>query len=214
MAKKLIQVDVSSDTVCPWCLVGKKNLEKAIDMARDQFDFEVRWHPFFLEPSAPKEGIGKMEFYSKKFGASQYERMAARMSEIFRGLGLEYDTCGLTGNTLDSHRLITFAAHQGYDKQNALVNELFLNYLCQGKYLGDRQVLLDAAKKIGIEGAEELLEDPSKGLKEVMEEFEKYSSRISGVPHFVINGKHELSGGQHPEAFKQAFQAAANESDA
>lgn len=211
MAKKLIQIDVSSDTVCPWCFVGKKNLEKAIDMSKDQFIFEVRWHPFFLEPGASKEGISKVEFYHKKFGARQFERMAARMSEIFRGLGFEYDTSGLTGSTLDSHRLITFAAHQGYVKQNALVDELFLNYFCQGKYIADRQVLLDAARKVGIEGAETLLEDPNKGLKEVNEELEKYSSRLSGVPHFVINGKYELSGGQPPEVFLRAFQAAAND---
>ncbi|XP_072958071.1 uncharacterized protein [Typha angustifolia] len=206
-AKKFIQIDVSSDTVCPWCFVGKKNLEKAMDQTKDKFDFEVRWHPFFLNPSAPKEGIKKSDFYKQKFG-SGYDRITARMTEVFRGLGLEYDTSGLTGNTLDSHRLISFAAHQGYDKQNALVGELSLNYFCQGKYIGDRQVLLDAAKKVGIEGAAELLEDPNKGIQEVNEELEKYSSGISGVPHFVINGKFELSGGQPPEVFVKAFQKA------
>ncbi|XP_020269734.1 uncharacterized protein LOC109844958 [Asparagus officinalis] len=214
MTKKHVQIDISSDTVCPWCFVGKKNLEKAIDISKDQFDFEVRWHPFFLEPSAPKEGIKKLEFYYKKFGAGQFDRMALRMTEIFRSLGFEYDTSGLTGSTLDSHRLITFAAKQGYDKQNALVDELFLNYFCQGKYIGDRQVLLDAAEKAGVEGAAEFLEDPNRGLKEVNEEFEKYSSRISGVPYFVINGKHGLSGGQPPEVFLRAFQAVANDTNA
>nr|CAD1841254.1 unnamed protein product [Ananas comosus var. bracteatus] len=209
-AKKHIQIDVSSDTVCPWCFVGKKNLDKAIDQTKDKFDFEVRWHPFFLNPSTPKEGVKKSDFYKQKFGAAQYERIISRMTEVYRGLGLEYDTSGLTGNTFDSHRLITYAARQGYDKQNALVGELFFNYFCEGKYIGDRQVLLEAARKVGIEGAADLLDDPSKGAEEVNEELEKYSSHISGVPHFVINGKHELSGGQPPEVFVRAFQAAAN----
>ncbi|KAF7101070.1 hypothetical protein CFC21_102469 [Triticum aestivum] len=209
--KKLIQIDVSSDTVCPWCFVGKKNLEKAMEQTMDKFDFEVRWHPFFLNPDAPKEGVKKSDFYKTKFGPVQFERATARMREMFRGLGFEYDMSGLTGNTMDSHRLITLAGHQGYDKQNALVDELFVSYFCQGKYIGDRQVLMDAARKVGIEGAEELLLDPSKGVDEVKEELNKYSSGISGVPHFVINGKYQLSGGQPPNIFMRAFETAAKD---
>ncbi|KAL5208943.1 hypothetical protein ABZP36_004566 [Zizania latifolia] len=136
--KKLIRIDVSSDTVCPWCFVGKKNLEKAMDQSKDKFDFEVRWHPFFLNPDAPKEGVRKSDYYRMKFGPIQFEHATARMTEMFRGLGMEYDMSGLTGNTMDSHRLIALAGHQGYDKQNALVEELFLNFFCQGKYIGDR----------------------------------------------------------------------------
>lgn len=210
-SKKLIQIDVSSDTVCPWCYVGKKNLEKAMEQSKDKFDFEVRWHPFFLNPDAPKEGIRKSDFYKMKFGPVQFERATSRMTEIFRGLGLEYDMSGLTGNTMDSHRLITLAGHQGYDKQNALVEELFRSYFCEGKYIGDKQVLLDAARKVGIEGAKELLEEPSKKVDEVQEELNKYSSSISGVPHFVINGKYQLSGGQPPNIFMRAFEMAAKD---
>ncbi|KAI0497665.1 hypothetical protein KFK09_020898 [Dendrobium nobile] len=168
---------------------------------------QVKWHPFFLNPNAPKEGILKSELYKNKFGSTQYEHIISRMREVFRGLGFEYDTAGMTGNTLDSHRLISFAANQGYEKQNALVEELFQNYFIQGKFIGDKQVLLDAAQKVGIEGAAELINDPNKGLKEVNEELEKYSSRISGVPYFVFNGSFQLSGGQPPEAFLHAFQA-------
>ncbi|XP_066384164.1 uncharacterized protein [Miscanthus floridulus] len=210
--KKLIQIDVSSDTVCPWCFVGKKNLEKAMEQSKDKFDFEVRWHPFFLNPDASKEGVRKSDFFKAKFGPVQYERAISRMTEVFRGLGLDYDMSGLTeyNYTMDSHRLITLAGHQGYDKQNALVDELFLN-ICQGKYIGDKQVLLYAARKVGIEGAEELLEDPTKGVDEVQEELKKYSSGISGVPHFVINNKYQLSGGQPPNVFMRAFEMAAKD---
>ncbi|KAK9132239.1 hypothetical protein Scep_011767 [Stephania cephalantha] len=218
--KKLIKIDISSDTVCPWCFVGKKNLDKAIASAKDQFDFKIQWHPYLLNPSAPKEGIPKREFYEKKFGSQSVE-MAARMTEVYRRLGLEYNMSGLTGNTLDSHRLITWAAHHGLDKQNALVEELFVGYFTQGKYIGDRQVtvldiifimkfLAEAAAKVGLEGAEEFLEDPNKGVAEVNEELAKYSTCINGVPHFVINGEIKISGGQPPEVFLRAFQAAAN----
>ncbi|XP_026432642.1 uncharacterized protein LOC113330005 [Papaver somniferum] len=208
--KKLIKIDVSSDTVCPWCFVGKKNLDTAIESSKDQFDFEVRWHPYMLNPSAPKEGVLKRDFYREKFGA-RVQQIEGRMTEVFRGIGYNYDMSGLTGNTLDSHRLITFAGHQGLDKEHALVEELGLGYFTKGRYIGDRDFLVEAASKVGIEGAAEFLENPNNGLNEVHEELQKYSTQISGVPFYVINGKHKLSGGQPPEVFLKTFQAAAND---
>ncbi|XP_057964662.1 uncharacterized protein LOC131155488 [Malania oleifera] len=205
--KKLIRIDVSSDTVCPWCFVGKRNLDKAIASLKDQFDFEVKWHPFFLNPTAPKEGVNKKEYYNEKFG-SRSEQVEARMSEIFRGLGMEYNMTGLTGNTLDSHRLIYFAGQQGFDKQHNLVEELCLGYFTQGKYIGDREFLVQSARKVGIEGAAEFLEDPDNGLKEITEELKEYSTGITGVPFYLINGKLKLSGGQPPEVFVRGFQVA------
>uniref|UniRef100_A0A803LC92 DSBA-like thioredoxin domain-containing protein n=1 Tax=Chenopodium quinoa TaxID=63459 RepID=A0A803LC92_CHEQI len=185
---------------------------------------KIRWHPFFLNPSAPKEGVNKRDFYRQKFGARS-EQIIARMTDVFRGLGLEYNIDGLTGNTLDSHRLIYYAGQQGLDKQHDLVEELFLGYFTRAKYIGDREFLLESAKKVEIEGAAEFLEDPNNGVKEisgcpdapekvfivstcphvvehaskVMEELEKYSAGISGVPYFVINNDQKLSGGQPPE---------------
>ncbi|KAE8730472.1 DSBA oxidoreductase family protein isoform 2 [Hibiscus syriacus] len=207
-AKKLVQIDVTSDSVCPWCFVGKRNLDKAIAQSKDQFDFEIKWHPYFLDPSAPKEGVNKKEYYEKKFG-SRAQGILARMTEIFRNLGLEYDMSGLTGSSLDSHRLIYFAGKQGLDKQHALVEEIYLGYFTQGKFVGDREFLLESARKVGVEGAAEFLGNPNNGVKEVNEELEKYSANISGVPHYVINGKHQLSGGQPAEVFLRAFQVAA-----
>nr|KJB10389.1 hypothetical protein B456_001G207200 [Gossypium raimondii] len=169
---------------------------------------QIKWHPFFLDPSAPKEGVSKREYYEKKFG-SRTQGILARMTEIFRNVGLEYDMSGLTGNTLDSHRLIYFAGKQGLDKQHALVEELYLGYFTQGKYIGDREFLLESARKVGVEGAAEFLENPNNGVKEVNEDLEKYSANISGVPNYVINGKQQLSGGQPPEVFLRAFQVAA-----
>ncbi|PHT56987.1 hypothetical protein CQW23_05473 [Capsicum baccatum] len=206
--KKFIRIDISSDTVCPWCFVGKKNLDKAIALTNDQYDFEIKWHPFLLNPSAPKEGVNKKDYYRNKFGPRS-EQMMSKMSEVFKGLGLEYNMSGLTGSSLDSHRLLYFAGQQGLDKQNNLAEELFLGYFTQGRYIGDREFLIEAATKVGV-GAANFLEDPNNGLKEVNEELQQYSSNISGVPHFVLNGKYQLSGGQPPESFIQAFRAASN----
>ncbi|PIA63222.1 hypothetical protein AQUCO_00200917v1 [Aquilegia coerulea] len=209
--KKLIRVDISSDTVCSWCLIGKRNLDKAMDLLKDQFDFEVRWHPFFLNPSAPKEGLVKEDLYREKMGP-QFESAIGRMTEVFRAHGLEYNLSGLTGNTMDSHRIMAFAGHQGLDKQHALAEELFLGYFTQGKYIGDRGFLVESAEKVGVQGAAEFLEDPDKGVQEVYAALEKYSGSINGVPYYVINGKHELKGGQPPEVFLKAIQEAAEDS--
>lgn len=130
------------------------------------------------------------------------------MSEVFRTVGLVYSLSGLTGNTMDSHRLIYFSGQQGLDKQHDLVEELGLGYFTQEKYIGDQEFLLEAAAKVGIEGAEEFLKNPNNGLKEVEEELKTYSRNITGVPYYVINGSQKLSGGQPPEVFLRAFQAA------
>nr|XP_043632448.1 uncharacterized protein YwbO isoform X2 [Erigeron canadensis] len=208
-AKKLITIDVSSDSICPWCFVGKKNLDKALAQSKDQYDFEIKWHPFFLDPSLPKEGVSKEDTYKRKFGTARANQIIARMTEVFKGVGLEYNMSGLTGSTLDSHRLILFAGKQGSDIQHNLVEELFTGYFTQGKFIGDRDFLLECANKVGLEGAAEYLDNPNNGLQEVNEELGKYSANISGVPHYVINGKHQLSGGQPSEVFLRAFQVAA-----
>ncbi|GAB4832432.1 hypothetical protein Ancab_006450 [Ancistrocladus abbreviatus] len=208
-AKKLIKIDVSSDTVCPWCFVGKKNLDKAIATSKDQFDFQIRWHTFFLNPNAPRGGVNKREFFRQLFGP-RFGQIIGRMNEVFNGLGLQYDLDGKTGNSLDSHRLLYFAGQQRPDKQHDLVEELCVGYFTQGKYIGDREFLVESAKKVGIEGAAEFLEDPNNGVQEVNEDLKKYSGHITGVPYYVINDNHTLSGGQPPEVFLQAFQLAAN----
>ncbi|KAG5535234.1 hypothetical protein RHGRI_023122 [Rhododendron griersonianum] len=211
--KKLIRIDISSDTVCPWCFVGKRNLDQAIASSKDQYDFEIKWHPYLLNPSAPKEGVNKEEFYKNKFG-SRSGPIIARMTEVFALIPhiiITLTTVWLCrGNTSDSHRLIYFAGQQGLDKQHNIVEELFLGYFTLGKYIGDREFLLECARKVGVEGAAEFLEDPSNGLKEVNEELEKYSQSITGVPYYAINGKLQLSGGQPPLVFQRAFQTASS----
>ncbi|KAK2413188.1 Thioredoxin superfamily protein [Trifolium repens] len=93
--KKLVRVDISSDTVCPWCFVGKKNLDQAIASSKDKYNFEIIWHPYQLNPGAPKEGIEKREFYRTKFG-SQSDKMEAQMTEVFKVVGHAYSLSGLT----------------------------------------------------------------------------------------------------------------------
>ncbi|XP_024394150.1 uncharacterized protein [Physcomitrium patens] len=206
MAKKLIRVDVTSDTVCPWCFVGKKHLEKAIEACKDRYDVEVKWHPFFLNPDASVKGVNKKEYYRSKFGEGRMHMIVDHVGAAFANLGYKFSIGGETGSTLDSHRLIELAGRQGLKKQNALVEELFVNFFTEEKYIGDKNVLVAAAEKVGIEGAREFLDDPQAGLKEVLAEERKFRRGVSGVPHFVIDGRYQVSGAQPPEVFIEAFE--------
>lgn len=208
--KPVIRIDVTSDTVCPWCFVGKRYLEKAMDTSKDRYDFEVKWHPFLLNPNADTRGVDKMQHYKSKFGVERTAMIMDRLTKVFNDLGLSFKAGGLTGSTWDSHRLIVLAGQQGLDKQNALVEELFRNYFTEEKYIGDRDVLLEAASKAGVVGAEEWLNDPSSGVNEIQQDLHKYAKGVTGVPNFMINGRQKLSGAQPPESFLKVFEAASS----
>lgn len=208
--KPLIHIDVTSDTVCPWCFVGKRNLEKAMEASKNKYRFEVKWHAFFLNPNADKEGVDKLEYYKKKFGKDRAAAIVGNMTQVFQELELTFKIGGLTGSTLDSHRLIALAGHQGCDKQNALVEELFVNYFTQEKYIGDRQVLLEAAAKAQVDGAEAWLNDLNAGIDEIQQDLKQYGKGVTGVPYFVINGHQRLSGAQPPASFLRAFELASS----
>ncbi|GFR51315.1 hypothetical protein Agub_g13680 [Astrephomene gubernaculifera] len=206
--KAKILVEVTSDTVCPWCYVGKRRLERAMSRLADRAEFTVRWLPYQLNPNAPREGLVKLDYYNQKFGAARVAQMMPAMTKTFAEEGLEYRMGGLTGNTLDSHRLIAWSEQFGPDKQNALVEELFRGYFCQEKYIGDREFLLSAVAKAGLpaDGAAAVLDDPRVCAEQVEQHLQHGAAGINGVPFFVINKSAKLSGAQPPETFEQVFQ--------
>mmetsp|Transcript_69335 Transcript_69335/g.181698 ORF Transcript_69335/g.181698 Transcript_69335/m.181698 type:complete len:183 (+) Transcript_69335:188-736(+) len=171
----------------------------------DRADFVVRWHPFQLNPKAAKgEGVNKMNMYTEKFGKERVEQMLPRMLETGRKDGINFSYGGNTGNTFDSHRLISLAAKQG--RQDALVEELFRNYFEEEKCISDHKVLLAAAEKAGVEGAAACLAGKDEA-QDVQQELRKYQDqmRISGVPHFLFNGKFGESGAIESEQLQQIF---------
>lgn len=174
----------------------------------DKAEFEVRWLPFQLNPAAPKEGANKLQVYNDKFGPGRVAQMMPQMMKVFADEGLAYSLGGLTGNTLDSHRLITWSEQFGRDKQNALVEELFRNYFSEEKYIGDHAVLLAAADKAGLPhgAAQALLADPSACLPEVQALLQGRARGVNGVPFFVIQNKYKLSGAQPAEQFEDLFE--------
>ncbi|KAF2088615.1 thioredoxin-like protein [Saccharata proteae CBS 121410] len=206
-----IRIDIVSDTVCPWCYVGKKRMESAIAQwtsTHPSDTFTTTWYPFYLDPTAPIPGEDKQQRYERKFGAARTTMMQQRLAAIGDAEGIAFKFGGRTGNTRNSHRLVQLGKTKGPDRQTRVIEELFAAYFENEQDVSDVGVLQKAGEKAGL-GAEEVKEwlASDKGGKEVDEEVERAQRRfISGVPHFTINGKYELGGAQEAEAFLEAFE--------
>ena len=148
----VLQVDVFSDVICPWCFIGKRRLEKAIGAQRDEI--RVRWLPFQLNPQMPKEGISRRDYRIRKFGA--FERSLELDAKVVavgatEGIHFAFDQIERTPNTVDAHRLIWLADKEGV--QNAVVEALFLAYFSAGRDIGNRQALIEVVAEAGLDGA-------------------------------------------------------------
>jgi predicted DsbA family dithiol-disulfide isomerase len=196
-----LDIDVISDVVCPWCFLGKRKLDAAMKQVPN-FNYEVRWRPFQLDPTIPPEGKSRHDYMSAKFGPEKIAGIHARLEEAGReeGLPFAFNKISISPNTLDAHRLIRWA--QGSGQQSALVERLFSLYFCEGADIGDRTVLLTAAEDAGLD-AELFARLYAEGVDigPVREEISTAARMgVSGVPFFIFNGKYAVSGAQPVDA--------------
>jgi len=208
MKKPLIKIDVVSDVVCPWCYIGKRRLEKAIDQLKDKIDFQVEYHPFELNPDTPKEGVNHKEYLVKKFGGEQrYQQLTNHVVGVAAQEGLKFDfnDTKITPNTLEAHRLIAFAKKHG--KQPEMKEALMSAYFERGIDLTQTKNLVAIATKVGIDAQEieVFLKTDELGAEVKLEEQLNHQRGISGVPFYIINNKYGVSGAQPTEAFMQVF---------
>src|ERR1700685_1425092 len=148
----ILQVEVISDVICPWCFIGKRRLEKAIAALDGQHSVRVRWLPFQLNPQMPKAGISRKEYRTRKFGSwERSQELDAKMVAVgeTEGIHFVFDRIERTPNTLDAHRLIWLAEKHGI--QDGVVEALFLAYFTEGKDIGCRQTLLDVVGEAGLD---------------------------------------------------------------
>ena len=206
-----LAVDVISDVICPWCFIGKRRLEKAVAALDGRHRFEVRWLPFQLNPTMPKEGISRREYRTKKFGS--WERSLELDAKVAaagkaEGIHFAFDRIERTPNTLDAHRLIWLADKEGV--QDAVVEALFRAYFTEGRDISNRQTLLDVVAEAGLDRSKaEAVLNSDEGMEAIKEADELARRvRVDGVPFFVVNGKITLSGAQPPDAFLEAFKQA------
>lgn len=194
-------LEIFSDIICPWCYIGKVRFEKALEKLDADEQVEVVWRPYQLNPGMPVEGISRREYRIKKFGSWEYSQqldaqvIAAAKDE---GLDFNFDIALKTPNTVLGHKLIKFGEQRNC--QDAVVTELFNAFFCEGKDIGDRNILVQLATRCGLNEAEtnHALDDAT--LAEVVnaEEERGRSLGINSVPSFVLNDQVLFSGAQQP----------------
>jgi len=200
-----LQIDIVSDVVCPWCIIGYKQLQKALEQLPGQFDVTLHWHPFELNPQMPPEGQGLREHLAQKYGTTpeQSRDARARMSSLGDSLGFTFDYFdGMRMvNTFRAHQLLHWAAGQG--RQTELKLALFEAFFSRRENVGDDQVLATVAARVGLSSAEAIavLED-ARYADAVREEQQLWLDRdVHAVPAFVFNGQYMVSGAQEADTF-------------
>jgi predicted DsbA family dithiol-disulfide isomerase len=207
------RIDVISDVICPWCYIGKRHLERALDILEGQHKlrFTVAWHPFQLNPDMPAEGVDRAQYRLAKFGSAERSRqMDARITEVAANVGLAFhlDRLTRTPNTLKAHRLIWLAARKGV--QDGVVETLFDGYFGNGADLGDDKVLADLGHRGGLDYDDALaLLHGDEGQREVLVADQMARNcGIQGVPSFALQGHVLFSGAVPAEEMAASFRRA------
>ena len=226
-----LTIDVVSDVVCPWCFIGKRHLDRALELWRAEQpagDVTVRWRPFFLNPDTPDNGEPYRPFLEKKFGGpKQLEELWQRVSEAGHKAGIEFafEKIELRANTLNAHRLIhhaqtvmspakpetaSLADGAGGAAVNKLIEGLFAAQFLFGRHIGDRAVLAAVAGECGMDAAAVRRyldsDDDAEAVRGAAGEMQRMG--IGGVPFFIFNNKLAASGAQPPEALLKVMREA------
>lgn len=211
-----ITVTITSDFICPWCLIGERRLIKAIDSLPDGMDVELKWLPFELNSDMRPEGMDRKIYRSLKFGSWERSQLLdAHTMEATKGDGVAFDYPAIerTPNTLSAHRLMRLAEEQG--SATSLANRIFSAYFEHGRDIGNVDVLADIAAEDGMDRAQASAflraNDGTDALRNLEREAENRGVR--SVPSFDIDGE-VISGAQSVETFASALRRAAERFDA
>lgn len=198
-------IDVISDVICPWCFLGKRRLDQALQ-SLDMPVF-VRWRPYMLDPTIPPEGLDRQQYMLAKFGPERLKTIHDPLIEAGREAGVPYhfDAITRTPNTLDAHRLIRWS--HTVERQTDMVERLFMAYWSEGQDVGNRDVLAACAGDVGINAQQirELL-DSAQDVAETRAEIEHATTiGVTGVPTFIFAQSFALAGAQSPEVLADAI---------
>jgi predicted DsbA family dithiol-disulfide isomerase len=203
------RLDIISDAICPWCYIGKRQVERALPLlAEEGLDFTVHWHAFQLNPDMPVAGVDRREYRLAKFGSPErLLEMDKRMTEAAAGVGLAFrtDLMRRTPNTVAAHRVIWLAERHGV--QDAVVEALFRGYFIEGADIGDAATLVDIAAGAGLDrDAVTAMLAGDEGRSEVLsEDAMARRSGLDGVPTFTMAGHVLFSGAVPADAMAEAF---------
>ena len=200
-----LQVDIVSDVVCPWCIIGYKQLQKALGSMAGQFEVTLRWHPFELNPRMPQDGQNLREHIFEKYGSSAEQSRAAkeRLVTLGESLGFTFDYFDEMRmvNTFRAHQLLHWAGEQG--RQTELKLELFDAFFSFRQDVSDVQVLAAAAGRVGLSETEALaVAEDGRYAQAVREEQQSWlDQEVHAVPTFLFNQKYMIPGAQEAETF-------------
>jgi len=210
---KTVNLDIVSDVMCPWCYIGKRRLEKALQNI-DNIDVTIRWRPYQLDATLPAEGKDRREYLETKFGGPERaNEIYASIEAAGRGedINFDFNAIKVSPNTMDAHRLIRWSANESEEVQNKLVETLFRIFFIEGANIGRHDVLIKAAEEAGMDVsivAALLATDQDKDA--VSEEIATAQSMgVTGVPCFIIDNKYAVMGAQDPAHIEQAIKQAA-----
>jgi len=212
-----MQIDIISDVVCPWCFIGKRNLENALATYKaknpDQAAPNVVWHPFQLNPHLPAGGMPRADYTAGKFGSADRAReIYARVARAGADAGIEFrfDDIRVQPNTVDAHQLILLAA--AFDAQDAVVESLFTGYFLEARDLSDHDTLVELAERGGLPAGESRRCLETQQLRQQVQDQDTHARTlgVEGVPFFIFDQKLAASGAQPAEVLADAMQQAAN----
>jgi predicted DsbA family dithiol-disulfide isomerase len=200
-----LSIEVWFDLICPWCFIGKRHLDTALERIRRQrpvVPIQLAWHSYPLLPDTPADGLPFQRFYLERLGSP--EAVAARRAQVYEagrraGITFDFDRIEVLPNTLDAHRLVAYAKKQGGDPiVAALLEQLHCAYFLQGENIGDRHVLAQIAADIGLDRDAVVRHLLSGAGKDEVRQQQHAAQRrqVSGVPCFVINNGQPLTGAQ------------------
>lgn len=200
LSKKPLRIDIVSDVVCPWCIIGYRQLAEALKQTNTEH--EIHWHPFELNSNMPSAGQNLREHIMEKYGSSKEESDASRLRMTQAGdeVGFEFNFNDDTRmhNTFNLHQLLYWAGQQGQKPMHDLKQALFAAHFTNGRNLSDKTVLADIAAEVGLDRSEALavLED-QRFAKEVRAEERHWQQQgIQSVPAMIFNERHLVSGAQ------------------
>jgi predicted DsbA family dithiol-disulfide isomerase len=205
-----MNIDIWSDIVCPWCYLGKRRLERALEQFDHRRDVTIAHRSFQLDPSRPRhETTNRRQMLMKKYRLTedQVKAMDQRMEQMAAAEGLTYHLteAGQTGNTLDAHRLLQLAKARG--REDAMLDRLYRAYFSEQRSVFDTDSLLALAVEAGLDGdeARQVLDSEAYAPEVAADLHAARMLGVSGVPFFVIDGRYAVSGAQAIEVFEQAL---------
>ena len=204
----MIELDIFSDTVCPWCYIGKKRLENALNKYKN-LKIKQTWRPFQLNPGMQPDGMDRQEYLISKFGSSDaaktvYENIYEE--GVKEGINFNFDLIEVTPNSFNSHRLLALAYNANI--QEKVLDDLFESYFLHGKDIGDPNILLQIAIKHNIDAEEfkSYLSDQENIEPLANEEIQAKKMGIKSIPTYIVNKQIVINGAQTSENFELIFE--------